>query len=264
MGAIVRFFKSIYYLITFKFDKAADAIGNKPGVIAQRYQEIIDKRQQEIVQWKDAIGQLAGQVETKKQKLRMLTEEITKLEKLKRGAGLKAQDRAKVLGGRELAKDDAEFKKFQAAFNDFSSTLAEKEARAQELEQEIEERRKDIQEHEARIKSHIREFEKLKSEKHDAVADIIAAQHEKEIADTLNGVSANKHTEDLHRLRQLRNDAKAKAASANRIADLDTKSDEEAFLTAVESTQSNDEFEALFATETTEIQTVESTKIPEA
>ncbi len=108
-----------------------------------------------------------------------MTEEITKLEKLKAGAAAKAKALVDKYAGDPVAvKNDPEYLKCQAAFKDFSSTLTEKQQRVQELEEDLKALVGNVTGHKNQITSLMRELEKIKEEKHDAVADILSASEE--------------------------------------------------------------------------------------
>ena len=113
----------------------------------------------------------------------------------------------------------------------------------------------------------MRDLDKLKEEKHDAVADIMSATEEKQIADMVNGISNDKTNEELHRLRELRQKASANAKISRELAGLDSKKAESEFLEYAQKSTADDEFDALIGLsakkETTEKSTVEA-KIPEA
>ena len=90
-----------------------------------------------------------------------------------------------------------------------------------------------------------RELEKLKEEKHDAVADVLSAREEKQIADMVNGISNDKTAADLQRLREMRQKASASARVSREMAGLDAKRAETEFLEYAQQATSDDEFDAL-------------------
>ncbi len=76
----------------------------------------------------------------------------------------------------------------------------------------------------------MRELDKLKEEKHDAVADVLSAKEEKEIADMVTGISNDRTTEELRDLRELRAKASPMHASVVNLLVMDTKKAENEFL----------------------------------
>lgn len=265
--AISKYARAVWYLVTFRIDKASETLRMNPGVVSANYDRIIREKRGRINQYKDAIGAMVAQEETKKQKLKAVTEEIERLEKLKAGAAGKAQKiAAKHNGDPEATRSDPEYLKCQAAFKDFSSTLTEKQARALELEQDLEELVENVGRHKAQIQTQMRELEKLAEEKHDAVATILSAKEEQEIADLMSGVSEDRTGEELRELRELRQKASAKARVSRELAGLDTKQAEDEFMDYAAESQANDEFDALIGlTEKpdSESPSGEKTRIPE-
>ena len=267
--AIGKYFRALGYLLTFRIDKASETLRMNPGVMSANYDRIIQEKRGRINQYKDAIAAMIAQEETKKQKLKNLTEEVNKLEKLKAGAAAKARKVAQQHNGDpEATRNDPDYQKCQAAFKDFSSTLAEKQARVEEIEGDLEELVKNVQGHKVNIQSQMRDLEKLGEEKHDAVASVLSASEEKQIADLMTGLAEDRTSEELRELRELRTKAGAQARMSREIAGLDTKRAEEEFLDFAQASEANDEFDALIGIagkEDAAASTVdaEQTKIPE-
>ncbi len=267
-NAVGKYFRAVWYLVTFRIDKASETLRSNPGVVSANYDRIISEKRSRINQYKDAIAAMIAQEESKKQKLTAITEEIQKLEKLKAGAAAKARQVAERHGGDpEATKADAEYQKCQTAFSDFTSTLAEKQARATELEQDIEQLLENVNRHKLQIQSQLRDLEKLGEEKHDAVATILSAKEEQQIADLMTGLSEDRTSEELRELRELRQKASAKARVSRELAGLDTKQAEAEFMEFASTSQANDEFDALIglASKAPEAETKdrEPTRIPE-
>ncbi len=266
--ALGRFFRSIGYLFTGKINSAADSLSNNPTVISANYDRIIEDKKKRLNEYKDAIAAMIAQEESKKEKLSTLTEEVQKLEKLKAGAAARAKQLVeKYSGDPNAVRNDPEYLKCQSAFKDFTSTLVEKQQRAHELEEDLKTLVTNVSGHKTQIQSLMRDLDKLKEEKHDAVADILSATEEKQIADMVNGISNDKTSEELHRLRDLRQKAAAGARVSRELAGMDSKKAESDFLEYAQKTQADDEFDALIGLaakkEATETNTSD-TKIPEA
>jgi len=266
--AIGRYIRAIGYLVTGRIDKARRALMTDPNVIRATYDQIITEKKKRINQYKDAVAGMIGQEEKKKAKLKSLTEEIQQLDRLKAGAAAMARKLVeKHNGDAEAVKNDPEYTRCQAAFTDFSTTLAEKEQRAEELEADIEALYKGISDHKVQIQAVLRDFEKIKEEKHDAVADVISAREEQQIADMVSGLSEDRSSEELAELRDMRREVKAKARMSREMSGLDTKRDEEEFLTYATESVANDEFDALIGLSKEKEgggEPPEETKIPEA
>jgi phage shock protein A len=256
--AIGRFFRAIGYMFTGKVNSAADSISNNPTVISATYEKVIEEKKRRINEYKDAISAMIAQEESKKAKLSTITEEVQKLEKLKSGAAARAKQLVDKYQG------DI---KCQSAYKDFSSTLIEKQKRASELEEDLKQLITNVSGHKVQIQSLMRDLDKLKEEKHDAVADILSATEEKQIADMVNGISNDRTNEELHRLRELRQKASANAKISRELAGMDTKKAEADFLEYAQKTAADDEFDALIGLSTKKEATesnIPDAKIPEA
>lgn len=267
-NAIGRFFRAIKYLITGKVDNAADALSKNPTVIKATYEKVIEEKKRRINEYKDAISSMIAQEESKKKRLEGLTEEIDKLEKLKSGAAARAKALVDKYNGDVVAvKNDPEYLKCQAAFKDFSSTLAEKQARASEIDDDLKQLITNVNGHKTQIQSLMRDLEKIKEEKHDAVADMLSANEEKQIADMVNGITNDKTSEELQRLREMRQKAVANARVSRELAGLDAKKAENEFLEYAQKNAADDEFDALIgisAKKESSQQTTHDAKLPES
>ena len=259
-NGFTRFFKAIWYTLTGKAHESADRMMENPEAVRGAYEDIINDKKGNIQRYKQAIGQLIALVEQKKTAVKNFTDEIDRLEELKTGAIAKAQQTAAALQGEGLApeevKQHAEYTRCVTAYQDFNSNLQEKTGRITELENEIEGAQADIQSHKLQITSLHRDLDKIKSEQSEAVADLITAREQEEIADMLSGISMDGTAAELTRMREIREKAKARSKVAQELAGTDSKSDEEEFLTAARSSAASDEFDALiFGAQQTDTQT---------
>lgn len=266
--AIGRWLRALGYLITGRIDKARRALMANPDVVRATYDQVIEEKRRHIIQYKDAVAAMIGQEEKKKVTLKSLSEEIEKLERMKAGSATLAKKIvAKHNGDAEAVKQDPEYVRCQAAFKDFSTSLAEKQQRVEELEADIRQLSKNIGDHKIQIQGFLRDLETIKEEKHDAVADIISAREEQQIADMVSGISEDRTSQELAELRDLRLEAKAKATMSREMAGLDAKREEEEFLAYASETAATDEFDALIGltqqADREEGEPPEPTKIPE-
>lgn len=220
-----------------------------PEAVRGAYEDIINDKKGNIQRYKAAIGQLIALVEQKRSTVKNLTEEVERLEELKSGAIAKAQQTAAQLQGEGLSQEEikvhGEYTRCVTAYQDFNSNLTEKTGRITELENEIESAQADIESHKLQITSLHRDLDKIKSEQSEAVADLITAREQEEIADMLSGISMDGTSAELTRMREIREKAKARSTVAQELAGTDSKSEEEEFLTAARSSATNDEFDAL-------------------
>jgi len=266
--AIGRYFRALGYLLTGQITKATDTLNTNPTVISANYDRIISDKRQRLTQYKDAVAAMITQEESKKEKLRTLTEEMGKLEKLKAGAAAKAKSLVdKYSGDPTAVKNDPEYLRCQSAFKDFSNTLLEKAKRVTELEEDLKVLVSNASGHKTQIMALLRELEKLKEEKHDAVADILSSTEEKQIADMMTGISNDRTSEELRGLREIRQKAAAGAKVSRELAGLDTKKAENDFMEYAQSHESDNEFDQLIGLagkkESSQASSVD-VKVPEA
>jgi len=247
--ALFRWVKAVGYLLTGQIDSARRALDTNPHVVRAKYDEIVREKTSRIHQYKQAVSGMMAQKETKVAKVKDLTEEVGRLENLKAGALAKAKSRVKELQAQGMSLDaiqsDDDYLKCQGAYKDFSSTLAEKQARIDELEQDVQDYSTRIGEHKVQLSSLLREIEQLRAEATDAVADMITAKEEKEIADTLSGIAQDGTSAELQRMRQLRQEVKAEAKISKELAGTDTRVQEAEFLEYARTSASDDEFASL-------------------
>jgi len=248
-GAIFRWFKAVGYLLTGQIDSARRVIDTNPHVVRAKYDQIVRDKVSQIQIYKQAVASLIAQQENKIATVKRLTEDVQQLERLRAGALAKAKQTVEQLQKTGKTKEEVhsaeDYKKCLAAYNDFSSTLAEKQARIAEAETDIESYRKTIADHKVQLQQLLRDVEKVRAEASDAVADIITAKQEKDIADTLAGIAKDGSAEELQRLRQLRQEVRAEARISKELAGTDTKAQEAEFLEYARKSAASTEFDAL-------------------
>lgn len=269
-NGITRFFKAIWYTLTGRAHESADRMMENPEAVRGAYEDIIREKQGNVQRYKQAIGQLMALVEQKKGTLKGLTDDINRLEDLKSGAIAKAKTTAAELQRSGMApeevKQDSEYVRCVTAYNDFHSTLEEKNARVIELEADIERAQEDIEAHKLQITSLHRDLNKIKTEQSEAVADLITAREQEDIADMLSGISMDGTSAELTRMREIREKAKGRSKVAQELAGTDSRTEEEEFLTAARTTASSEEFDSLIfgaqQTDTAPAQKAEPQKQP--
>ena len=248
-NGFTRFFKAIWYTLTGRAHETADRMMENPEAVRGAYEDIIADKKGNIQRYKQAIGQLIALVEQKRSQVKSLTDEVENLEELKSGAIAKAQQTAADLQKEGMAPEEvkvhAEYTRCVTAYQEFNSNLQEKEGRIDELEGEIENAQADIDSHKIQITGLHRDLDKIKSEQSEAVADLITAREQEEIADMLSGISMDGTSAELSRMREIREKAKGRSKVAQELAGTDSKNEEQEFLTAARSSNASDEFDAL-------------------
>jgi phage shock protein A len=247
--AIFRWFKAIGYLLTGQIDSARRVIDTNPHVVRAKYDQIVRDKVSQIHTYKQAVAGLIAQQETKTATLKRLTEEVQQLERLRSGALAKAKQTVDQLTAqgktKEQIQQNEDYQKCLAAYNDFSTTLAEKQDHITDNESDIAGYSKTIADHKVQLQQLLRDVEKIKSEAADAVADVITAKQERDLADMLSGIAKDGTAEELQRLRQLRQEIKAEARISKEIAGTDTKAQEAEFLDYARKSTASQEFDAL-------------------
>ena len=248
-SAVGRWIKAVGYLLTGQIDAARRTLDTNPHVVRAKYDDIIRAKLTSIHQYKQAVAGLIAQKENKVSKVKSLTEEVEKLERLKAGSLAKAKQTVEKMqaAGKSMdeIKQDEDYLRCLTAFNDFSSTLNEKQDRIVELEKDVGDYSQRVGEHKVQLQSLLRDIDGLRAESHDAVAEMITAKEEKEIADTLSGIAKDGTSEELQRMRQLRQEVKAEATISKELAGTDTKVQEAEFLEFARQSSSANEFDAL-------------------
>jgi hypothetical protein len=247
--AIARYFKAFGYLITGRVDAARKELSTNPYVVQATYDNVIREKTIRINQYKDAVAGLISQEEKKLARIKQLTEDTGKLEQLKEGAAAKARKVVEELKAKGLSmeqiKADEEYRKCLSAYNDFSSTVIEKTSHIGELEEDVTAIASSVGNHKIQLQELVREIGKLKEESAEAVADMITAKEEQELADMITGISQDTTAKELQELRDIRQEQKAKARISRELAGTDTKRQEAEFLEYARSTAANEEFEQL-------------------
>ncbi len=247
--SVANWAKALGYLLTGRLDAAREVLDTNPHVMQAKFDEIIRDKVGRIHQYRKAVAALMAQQEKKIQQLQELTGEVDKLESLRAGAAAKARKTAEAMqrAGKtpEEVRQNEDYKKCLAAYNDFSSTLQEKQARIAELEATVGEYQKSVGEHKVQMQQLLRDLDKLKAEAAATVADMITAREEKEIGDMLAGIAKDGMSQELQRMRDLRQKVKAEVKITKTMAGMDTRAQEAEFLEYARTSASNDEFDKL-------------------
>lgn len=247
--AIGRWIKAVGYLLTGQIDSARRVLDTNPHVVRAKFDQIIRDKVSQIHTYKQAVAGLIAQQENKMAKVKILTDEVGNLERLRAGALAKAKqvvaDMQKAGKSQEEIHATEDYKKCLAAYNDFSATLTEKQDHIADLEKDIAGYAKTIGDHKVQLQQLLRDVEKVKAEAADTVADVITAKQERDLADMISGIAQDGSAEELQRMRQLRQELKAEARISKEVAGTDTKAQEAEFLEYARKSVASSEFDAL-------------------
>ena len=105
-GAIGRWFKAVWYKITGQIDQARRGLDSDPHVMRAKFDGIIKGKVNQIHTYTQAVATLIAQQEKKMAKVKLLTEEVQQLEKLKAGALAMAKQAVAKLQGEGKTKEE--------------------------------------------------------------------------------------------------------------------------------------------------------------
>lgn len=239
--AIGRFFRAIGYMLTGRIDASTKGMNEDPHVVRARYDELLDRKRQSILQVRNAVAGLIRNVERKRTELKSTHEELEKKERLMNGAKAMA---AKLAAGksREDAQQDPEFIKCMKAYQDFKSSKELLEQRKEGLEKDVEQTEREAKGYEVQLQSLHRELQDLVDERERSVADVAMARETRAASEALAGISNDGSADDLRRLRESVAQAKAEAQVTSRMAGTDTARQEAEFLELAGTREAESEF----------------------
>jgi chromosome segregation ATPase len=239
--ALGRFFRAIGHVLTGKIDSSTKGLNENPAVVRSRYDEIIEKKRESILQVRNAVAGLIRNIERKRSELHNTNEEIAQKERLMNGAKAMA---AKVAKGksREEAQQDAEFVKCMRAYQDFKSSLELLHQRKEGLEADVAQTEQDSKGYEVQLQSLHREMKDMLDERERSVADVAMARETRAANEALAGIANDGTADDMRRLRESVAQAKAEAQVTSRLAGTDTARQEAEFLEMAGSMEAESEF----------------------
>jgi len=245
-AAMARFVKAIGYVVTLQFLWASKKIEDRPEIVGLQYDDVIKNRAQQARIIKDAIGGLIAQQETCKERMGRLTGDVEQLEKERAGAKALASERVAALKAQGLAaeaiKADGEFTQLQAAYADASSTLEAKTRNITDLENQINAMEQSIGNYQIQLQNMQRELERLRAERHEAVADMTLSRALDGVNEALAGISGEGTEHLLSELRQRRAEAHGRAVASQKLAGTDVTVQREKLLKAAASRVHDKEF----------------------
>ena len=244
MKAIVRFFRTIGYLLSGKIDKTTDKIAVDASVVRAEYKEVIDRKNERVIEMRDAVAGLLSINNRKKSKLEDLVKQIEELERRKAGSIAFAK---KVAENREKeeVKLDPHYLKAVAALKDYSSTLEEKESHRVDLESDIESNIRKIQVNKQQLLNAKRELGKLRQERHEAAHELAMAKSERAASEALAGISSDDTSDQLRSLRERVSNAKSRAEITSELAGVSSSVEDMEFLNMAEEAQAQEEMDGL-------------------
>jgi len=244
--AIARCLRAVGYLLIGRIDAAPAATTTSPDPVGAAFDRILEEKKRRIQQYKDAMAGMIVQNERKEAELKRQSEEVARLETLRAAAAALARKVVDRHGGNiEAVKNDPDYLKSRTAYSDFSSTLHEMGARIAALEEDVKGLHNTLQGHKVQLQLLLSDLEQIGQEKHETLADLITACEERELADLLAGISEHRIAKDLEKMRDLRDNARARSRVLRDLAGLDVPPAEEELLDRAPRIQSDTDFDRL-------------------
>ncbi len=242
--AISRFFKTIGRLLTGQINEKTDSIAEDSHVVREEYNEIIEQKTRQVRDIRDAVAGLLAQQERKKDMAERLLTDIEELDKKRAGAIAYAK-KAAAGKSKEEAAQSAQYVRAMEAYKNFSSTLEEKKTRLQDAQADIDAGQKQINGYKQQLVNFQRDLDKLKSEKHEAVAEITMAKHQREVNEALAGIGKDDAGEQLEGLRNRVRNVSSQAKVTAELAGTNAAMEEAEFLAMAEDSLAQSEFDSL-------------------
>lgn len=261
--AIGRFFRALGHMLTGNIDEKTKGLNENPHVVRARFEELIERKRESILQVRNAVAGLIRNAERKQHELKSTVEEIGKKERLMNGAKAMA---TKIAQGksREEANQDPEFIKCMKAFQDFKNSLELLEQRKESLKIDVEETEKEAKGYEIQLQGLHRELKELVDEKERSVADVAIARETRAANEAIAGIANDGTADDLRRLRESVSQAKAEAKVTSRLAGTDTAQQDAEFLQMAGSLEAENEFMDEIFGKTSESTNLESSSVNNA
>lgn len=264
-----RWFSALLRKIFGIFGRKADGLEEDPDVIAATYDNSIKKSQDRYRTTRDAVAKLMSIEDKKRQQLNTLTAEIDRLGRVKSGAAAKAKARVQELQAKGFTPDqikaDAEIIRHQTAFNQADAELNKKMASSKDLSEVLERMQGNLARMKANLESMQRNAESLKTEKQEAIADVVSAKEMQTVNDLVAGISSDTTDKDLEAAREARRNVSNKARLASELAGVDASISDAEYEQAAMAASAGGEFDALIGLETkADTKTLDPARLPES
>ena len=265
-----KWFRALGLLFTGRFKKAYQALMENEYVMEATYDASIEKGKGRVVAMSEAIGGLVRLREDKVTLVNTKSQEYQRLQQVKAGALAKAKDRAALLQGQGKSPDqikaDAEYLRCQGAYNSADVDAKKLDSDIKALEGDIAERSKVINAKKLDLQRAKKQQDDLKSEKHEAIAEVLSAKQEEEVARQLAGLENDTTDTDLAAAREARKQAKSRSKVMSELAGTDHQSNQDEFASYATVAQSHNEFDNLIGLDsgTKTVTPADPAKLPES
>jgi len=244
-----RLIRAFWYLVTGRFQAAADSLQSNKHVMTATYDKSITKGAERFNTVRNAVAQLMAIENTRIQDIKDLNGTSEKLAKIKAGSQVAMQKRIDALRNsgktKEEIQQDPEFIKHSGNYKDASSSLDQTTQQIHDKEEDLKERSKQIAQYKLELQAMQKNQEKLREEKSEAVADVAIAQQAQQIADVLGGIAEDTTDKDLQAVREARKQAQAKAKITTELSGNDAHLAENEYLQLASSSNTDKELDNL-------------------
>lgn len=244
-----RYLRAIFNGVAGWFGSKTDSLQENKNVMSATYDAAISNRNARLETVKNAVAELLGVEQERKNQIKELGARIEKLKQIKNGTQTAMQRRLDELKATGKTKEqiiaDPEFAKHNAAFTDANNTLAEVQSRFDEKDADLKQKQALISQYKNELQKMQRANENLKNEKNEAIADVAIAQQQESINATLAGIPQDVADQDLEKARTARNRVVNRAKVTSELTGNDAKNDENEYLKMAENSKSAKELDSL-------------------
>lgn len=217
LRAIFRYFRFWNWRKARGIIKAADEqfTGSVDGISAA-FDIQKDKMVVQYQGLRDAIAEVEGILEDKRQRLEELNEEEEDLLKKREGA-LAMAEKTKEAG------DEAEYEKHAHAFERFQGRIDEIEATQERLQQEVQDTSLTMDKYMLQLQEFQTEIEHMPQQKAEAIADFVSAKHIIELNDRLQGLESSLDKGPISAVMEANKRLTAKARISEKLSNVDVR-----------------------------------------
>lgn len=245
-GAVGRLFRAMLYTLAGDVSKWSEVWETSTGYIHAEYDDIESQQSRDIDETTNAVAALNTLILEKEARAEELSREMEELRRKLEGAKAKAGSRTKELQAQgktaDQIKTDQTILKCLDWYENFKTTLKAKEEEAAGIEKDLERHHAQQGNYERRLQGMVAELKKIKTERHETVADIKLAQQEQKVNEALMGLKQTGTAERRQRIQELRRNQRSKADVQARVSGLVNEDVEAEFLEFATKTESQSEF----------------------
>lgn len=248
--AISRYVRAFFALITGGLDSMRQTLNENKHVISATYDEIIEDQRKRVVSMSDAIGGMIQSEQRKVNKIEELSKRMGENEELRDGAVAMIEELKKDYDlnteeGIEALKSSSEYIEASTAYESLTKDIDDDQSTITELEEALAEDRVQLSNYKSQLGTMKDQIDKIKSEKHETIAQVEASKQEREVNDLINNISRDTSSDRLREMRETRDRVKSQAKVSRELAGTETNSRREKFKNFARKRKSASEFDKL-------------------